>query len=338
MARPLRNFASFVGQRRVVGTLRQLVDGAHSTSRAVPHLLLVAAAGLGKTSLARALAQYAGGYGDEEEPRNFHLVQAGRGSLMQIHAVLTAAQGGDFVFIDEAHALGAPDAELLYLALDAGRMMVIDEQGRLDRTRFEALNPVTLVLATNQPGRLPKALETRLLSLFLEPYTVRELRVIAQRVASQAGVELTPQAARIIAQRAEGSPRRVERMLMGVDLLAPRGTKLSQTHIESHLTAFFGHDEHGLTPPQRRLLAMLDRAGALQAERILGALGLDPIYVRREIEGPLVARGLVAITGNHVRQITGEGRLMMALHVEPSDVAEDMEEDDADLQVSEEVE
>jgi Holliday junction resolvasome RuvABC ATP-dependent DNA helicase subunit len=321
MARPPKTFASFVGQARVVDTLRRLADGARENDRPVPHLLLAAPAGLGKTSLATALARYAGTFADGDDPTNLHVVQAGRGSIMQIHRVLRETKPADFVFIDEAHALAQQDAELLYVAIDSAETLGLTADGRLDRTAREAIAPATIVLATNQPGRVPKALASRAVTLELDPYSQRELCAIAQRVAAHHGVDLTAQAARIVAERAGGSPRRVEQMLLLLDSVAPQGTRLTQPQVEGLLAKTLGYDEHGLSPNQRRLLKVLATAGAMRAEQIVNHFGLDPAYVRSEIEGPLVVRGLMSVTGNHVRQLTATGLALV-----PSSLVEDEED------------
>jgi Holliday junction resolvasome RuvABC ATP-dependent DNA helicase subunit len=318
MARPAKTFASFVGQSRIVRTLKQLVDGSQANRRAVPDILLVAPAGLGKTSLAMALARYAGRLEDDVEPTNLHVVQAGSGAMLQIHRVLKAAKEGDFVFIDEAHALVRQDAELLYIAMDKGQTLHLGHGG-LDRTVVESIASVTMVFATNIPGRMPKALQSRSIVLELDSYSQRELRAIAQKVAVDHEIDLTPQACGAIAKRANGTPRRVEHMITLVGALVPRGTRVTQGQVETALATSLGHDEYGLTPIQRRLVQRLDR-GPMRAEQIANYLGIDGSYIRAEVEGPLMAGKWLVITGNHMRELTPAGvALAMTLEEDTAD-------------------
>jgi Holliday junction resolvasome RuvABC ATP-dependent DNA helicase subunit len=307
MARPPKTLASFIGQARVVSTLKQLVDGSRANGHPVPTILLVAPAGLGKTSLALALARYAASQEDHVQPTNLHVVHAGRGAILHLHRVLKAAKDGDFVFVDEAHALAQQDAELLYLAMDGARTLHLGDDGRLDRTVFETIASVTIVFATNIPGRMPKALQSRSITLELDRYSQRELRAIVQKVAADHELDITPQACGVIADRANGTPRRIEHMLTLVGALVTRGTRVTQGQVENALATMLGHDGQGLTPMQRQLLELLDK-GPMRAEQVANHLGLDGAYIRAEVEGPLVARGLISVTGNHMRQLTPEGR------------------------------
>ena len=93
MARPPKTLASFIGHARVVSTLKQLVDGSRANGHPVPTILLVAPAGLGKTSLALALARYAASQEDHVPPTNLHVVHAGRGAILHLHRVLTGDDG-----------------------------------------------------------------------------------------------------------------------------------------------------------------------------------------------------------------------------------------------------
>lgn len=319
MARPLKDFNSFYGQRRVVQTLRGLADEARARSSALPPLVLIGRAGAGKTSLGEALARQLANETGDASPTNFHVVHAGRGVLLRLREVLCRARHADVVLIDEAHALLHEDSELLYLALDRQETFAIDDDRRIDRTRFEPIAGISLVLATNIPGRIPKALYSRATPIELDEYTLRELREITQKVAQAHHLNLTPQAARAIAEHADGIPRRAEQLVKLVVALPCPG-RPTRSHVEGVLRQFLGLDANGLTPHQQRLVRALADVNSfgMRAEQVTATLGLDAVYVRREIEGPLVRRGLLVVRADHRRQLSPKG-LTLAMRNETDD-------------------
>lgn len=306
MGRRVKDFANFVGQQRVVRTLRALCDGAGESGEGVlPMLLLVAPAGYGKTALAEAVARHLSGHEGDGRPPSFSDVHAGKKSLMPIRNVLAEANERDVVFVDEAHALEREDAELLYLAVDRQETLGLDDSGRLDRSQHVPIQPVSLIIATNLPGGIPKALYSRSTELVLDEYRDVELREIARRVAASHDLDITPQATRILAEHCDRTPRGIEQL---VTLIAsmPHPERITQGHVENMLQRHLGHDQHRLNPNQQRLMRMLAVA-PLRAEQVSSAFGFDARYVRTAIENPLVVRGFLHITTDRLRHLTAKG-------------------------------
>lgn len=306
MARPPKTFAGFIGQRRVVTTLEDLATGAMQHSGRIPNLALIGASGLGKSALAEALARRLSNCADDDTPANLRVVHAGGNYSGRLRDVLVHARHGDIVFIDEAHAGRRRDHELLYLAMDRSETLAVDDSGHLDRTRFEPIAEVSFIFATNRPGGLPNALCQRVVALELERYSRSELRTIAAAVAKRHGMELTSQAARIVAEHGD-TPRRIEQILEVARTM--RGTKMTQGDIEFVLRDRLGFDEHGSTPHQRELLRALAQAPnrSMTASEIVHVLGLDAVHVREEIEAPLVRLGMIRITNDRRRVIEPKG-------------------------------
>jgi Holliday junction resolvasome RuvABC ATP-dependent DNA helicase subunit len=230
---------------------------------------------------------------------------------MHICAMLQALRFGDIFFIDEAHSL-CPDAQqVLYVALDQYKAPTTHKKG-LQRDRFVSVASFTLVLATNEPGRLKKSLRSRLERVEFDPYTIPELKAIAQRIAGYEGIELTPQAARRLAEVAQGSPRTVCHRLQTLQYHYPRVTRLGQEHIDNLLDSE-GIDHNGLWPYQRHYLAVLaeSRHGSCSLERFAVTLGCDTLYIRQEIEPYLVEQGFVEFQSHRGRVITQKGRSMV---------------------------
>jgi Holliday junction DNA helicase RuvB len=110
----LPNFHGFIGQRRTVEFLRKQVRGALAHGQALGHLLLHGASGMGKTKLARALAQE---YGTECKT-----VHGKKASTREICAKIVTMKKGDFLFMDEAQGLPRDSQELLFQVIDGDRV------------------------------------------------------------------------------------------------------------------------------------------------------------------------------------------------------------------------
>lgn len=337
MARPPKEFCQFIGQRRIVETLERIADEAVARAEVLPPLMLIGAAGSGKTSLAEAVARHLAGRDADADATNFRVVHAGRRSLLALREALVQARHGDVVFVDEAHALEQGDAELLYLAVDQQETLGLDDGGKIDRSVHEPIAPVSLILATNLPGSVAKALRSRAIQLELDAYSTRELREIATRVAAAHAIELTPQAARVIAEHSDGTPRSVEHLAKLLAAL-PCPRPATKGHVRATLRHCLGHDEHGLRPSQRRLLELLGGSpdGSARAEQVATWIGLDAVYVRTEIEDPLIRRGLLFVRPDRRRQLTENGhRLVEQLRSDTDAIDVNPKNDDEDPDDSE---
>jgi Holliday junction DNA helicase RuvB len=301
--RPPPRFGDFVGQGKTVSFLRRQLDGALARGEAFPHTLFIGPSGTGKTLLARSLATEFGS----------RLVEAmgyeDRNSLIKKMLLLNV---GDFLFIDEAHRLGPLQQELFYLAIDLGS--VPNAPGQREATDGGGdgrvtLKPWTLVLATDQPGSLLDALRKRMIiEIALPYYSAAEMKEIVENVAMQLSLLVSPQAARKIAEIANGLPRRAKQLLQNLRLFHPHAEKgqVGQKELQEFLTAA-GYDARGLTTLEQRYMELIPPSGGASLESLALTLGVDTNYVRREIEAPLVRRALVRITPLG-RQLTERGR------------------------------
>ena len=305
MARPLKTFHEFVGQRRAVQHTTRLIDGAKKQGKPCPSLQVVAPPGFGKTSFADAVATE---YGSD-----LHVLLAGDDTrAADVCTILSEVKHADVVFIDEAHSLRRDAQQVLYLALDQNKVPTLSE-GRLDRSQFKSVASFTLILATNEPGSLKRALRSRLTPIEFDPYSMAELKVIVERVALKDGVEITPQAARRLAEVAQGSPRHICRRVEALRLFWPGLSKLGQDHVED-LLASEGVDHRGFWPHQRLYLFTLAASpGSIcSLERLAIKLGCDPAHIRQDIEPFLIDQGLVEPSSGRGRMLTATGLAIVA--------------------------
>ena len=305
--RPPRRFNDFIGQGRLLGLLKKLVEGARARGSAIRSMLIVGGPGQGKSALAQALAREYGGEGESETP-TFHRLIAGRGiSAKAICERLRLLKFGDIVFIDEAHSLNPDSQETLYIALDEWKIFASTEDGKLDRATFTSVAQFALILATTLPGLILPPLRDRLTRVELDPYLVEELKAIAEAAAKSSGVEITPQAARFLAKRSQGSPRQICQAIDLMITLNPNVTEFNLDHGRDFFTAL-GIDSNGLTLLQQGYLRILATTSNRMAslERLASALSIDGAFVRRDVEMFLVTEGFITITPRG-RRITDKG-------------------------------
>lgn len=278
MPRPLKDFEGFVGQSAAIAALCRLVAGAATLGRPLPNLFLVGPPGHGKTALVRALARALGA--------ELREATASGGSADEVASLLGEVPPRGLLFFDEAHTLNPRVVATLNRVVDDSR-----PSERPEPASF------TLLLATNRPGEVDRALRSRCCEIQLSDYTARELTVIARRVAAAEGVELTAQAARVLTTGAD-SPRTVANRVRQVALCYAGAAEITQPLVEEFLREVVGLDRHGLTPRHRRYLAALARhEGRPKTLRTLVAdMGSDTGIVVAEVEPELVRRGLVELT------------------------------------------
>jgi Holliday junction DNA helicase RuvB len=265
---------------------------------------------VGKSLLARALAAEMG---------TKVTVAMGYSDKAALADKLGHLEACDFLLIDECHRLGYPEQELLCELIDADSIPAPEARRAATVTRV-AIPPRTLVLATDRPGRLLDALHKRMVvDVALGYYAIAELKEITATMASQIGILLSPQGAKLIAEATGGLPRRARHFLANLRYYyADSGAReLGKREILEYFEAA-GVDATGLGPQEVSYLRVLDRLGTASLESIALALGDDPDFVRRRVEPTLVRRGLAEITLSG-RRLTQPGRLWIQGHPQPEE-------------------
>ena len=247
-----RSLEEFVGQSQLVEHLSIVLQAARQRRQAVDHILFAGPPGLGKTSLAGIVAAEMGaGLRITAGPV---LTRAG-----DLAALLTDLQDGDVLFIDEIHRLHRSVEEMLYSAMEDGRLDILIGKGPTARSIRLELPKFTLVGATTRTGLVSGPLRDRFGFVGrLDLYDPADLRSIVERSARILKVRIDSEGAIRISERSRGTPRVANRLLRRVrDFAEVRGEGFIDGATASEGLELFGVDELGLDKVDRAILTTL---------------------------------------------------------------------------------
>ncbi len=246
--RPTR-WDDYIGQEQIKENLRVLITAARERAHAPEHTLLYGPPGLGKTTLAHLIAE------ELQSP-----IKATAGPVIErvgdLAAILTNLEPNTILFIDEIHRLNKSVEEVLYPALEAGKLDIIIGKGPSARTIELALPPFTLIGATTRIGLISSPLRSRFSGgvFQLDFYSDADLGRILKRSASILGVDIHDEAVTEIAKRARRTPRTANYLLKRARDVAQLNRSAITKEVAEKALAMIGIDEAGLTPSDRRIL------------------------------------------------------------------------------------
>ncbi len=296
-----RSLGEYIGQDNIRRQLDVAVRAAKQRSEPLDHILLFGPPGLGKTTLARIIANEIGA---NISVSSGPVLEKGR----DIAALLSNLERRDVLFVDELHRLSPHVEEILYPAMEDYKIDIVFGDGSASRPLRLDVSPFTLIGATTRSGLLTSPLRDRFgIVLRLDFYEQEELKSIVLRSAQLLKISLTDGAALKIAAGARGTPRIVNRLLRRVrDYAEVEGVKKINEQVVAKALQLLGVDVSGLDETDRKLLTTImerfnggpvgidNLATAMQEERGTLEDVVEP-YLIREGFIKRTARGRLAL-------------------------------------------
>jgi Holliday junction DNA helicase RuvB len=218
-----------------------------------------------------------------------------------VAALLTNLDDGDVLFIDEIHRLSRAVEEVLYPAMEDGKLDIVIGKGPSARSVRLDIPPFTLVGATTRTGLITGPLRDRFgFVARLDYYCPDELEAIVARAARILDVRLEPEGGREIARRARGTPRIANRLLRRMrDYAEVRADGVVSAAAAAAGLALFEIDELGLDKVDRAILDAVCRnfsGGPVGLSTLAIAVGEAPETVEEMYEPYLLQLGLLKRT------------------------------------------
>tara|TARA_B110000261_G_scaffold119184_1_gene132949 strand:- start:3 stop:1013 length:1011 start_codon:yes stop_codon:yes gene_type:complete len=286
----------FIGQNLLCNNLNIFMKAAQKREEALDHVLLYGPPGLGKTTLAKIIAnELEVGFRSTSGP----VIQR-PGDLA---ALLTSLEKNDILFIDEIHRLNSTVEEILYPAMEDLHLDIMIGEGPSARSVKIDLQPFTLIGATTRAGLLSNPLRDRFgIPARLEFYETPEMKEIVLRSAKLLNIKMDNSAALEIAQRSRGTPRVASRLVRRLrDIITSLNKEHSEVNknIADQALSQLGVDSNGLDQMDQNYLNHLindHNGGPVGLETLAAQMGEQKDSIEDVIEPYLIQKGFLQKT------------------------------------------
>jgi Holliday junction DNA helicase RuvB len=291
--RPQR-LTDFPGQEPIKERAQISIKAAKAQGKPLPHMLLSGPPGLGKTTLARILANE---MGVDYKATTGPIIER----QVDLTAILTSLESHDVLFIDEIHRLPHAVEETLYSAMEDFEVDIMLGKGPTARSMRISLNPFTLIGATTRVGLLTPPLRARFGESYrFQYYSPEELKSIILRAARIFNVQIEPLGALEIAKRSRGTARIANRLLERArDYALVHGDGTINLEMANATLKIQGVDELGLEDTDKAIMhTLLEKfsGGPVGLNSLAVAIGEEAHTIEEVHEPYLIQVGFIKRT------------------------------------------
>jgi Holliday junction DNA helicase RuvB len=279
------SFDEIIGQSETISRLKILTVGCSQTGGVMPHVLIDGPPGLGKTTIASAIAT----------EMNVNLYTTNAANIRSVKNILPYLMGiapRSVLFIDEIHRLPKLVEEFLYPVMEDYKLSITVENTpeTIDLPMF------TLVGATTSGGSLSQPFYDRFtIKEHLSFYDDNDLAKLAGLNCKKMGIVIEDADLLEIAKRSKGTPR-----ILNARLQWYRSYKQCHTK-DSSVDEIFnmqGIDKDGLDNYDKLYLEVLlkNKGNPLGLKSISSITGIAIETIENSIEPYLIRKGFVVRT------------------------------------------
>lgn len=289
-----QKLCDYIGQTTFKENLSIYIQAAKVRKEALDHVLLYGPPGLGKTTMAKIIANELG--------VQFKVTSGPAiGRPGDLAAILSTMQEHDVLFIDEIHRLNRSVEEILYPAMEDFALDIVMGKGTGANSIRIELPPFTLIGATTRAGALSAPLRDRFgIVNHMQFYNKEELRHIITRAAGILDIQIDQDGADEIAGRARGTPRIANRLLKRIrDFAQVKGGGIISREIAAESLQALHVDEIGLDMMDREVLKTIIQkfnGGPVGIDTIAAAISEERATIEDVCEPYLMQMGFISRT------------------------------------------